>query len=69
MSKVIELNKFKKEQEEKRGRQPLYKSHGSSDFGDRMARIRASLERINMLMAELKKLSSDEKPTRRSDDK
>ena len=61
MSKVIDLNRFKEKKQES---QPP-----SNDFVDRMARIRASLDRINTLMAELKKLSSDEKPTRRSDDK
>ncbi|MBP9706945.1 MAG: hypothetical protein KBD78_04825 [Oligoflexales bacterium] len=56
-------------------RKPLYVSHtqgrvtssphlGSThmdgqDFGDRMSRIRNSLERINNLMAELKAMSKD----------
>ena len=55
-----------------RGRKPLYVSHmqgkvtGSphlnapeaGDFGDRLQRIRTSLEKINGLMAELKKMSA-----------
>lgn len=55
-----------------RGRQPLFVSHqrgeisgsphfkrpeASEDFGDRLQRIRAGLERINALMDELKKIS------------
>jgi hypothetical protein len=56
-----------------RGRKPLYVSHtngnvssnkeGASkdgtgaDFGDRLVKIRSSLDRINQLMTELKKLS------------
>jgi hypothetical protein len=60
-----------------RGRQPLYLSHqdgkvtGSphfkepvknEDFSDRILRIRASLEKINNLMHELKKLSVNDTP-------
>jgi hypothetical protein len=55
------------------GRSPLYVSHltgkvtgsphmkrpESPDFGDRLQRIRSSLEKINRLMTELKKMSSD----------
>lgn len=57
-----------------RGRKPLFVDHdtgkisGTSDgtkhlpaqddFGDRLFKIRASLERINSLMADLKKLST-----------
>jgi len=57
-----------------RGRNPLFISHqdgkvkGSphfkqpqaEDFGDRLQRVRASLDKINRLMAELKKLSQDQ---------
>jgi hypothetical protein len=32
---------------------------GSQDFGDRLSRIRASLDKINRLMTELKKMSSE----------
>jgi len=32
---------------------------GSNDFGDRLARIRVSLEKINKLMAELKAMSKE----------
>jgi len=60
---VIDL-KTKKPINEK-GRTPLYVSHldgkvygrpktEEEDFGDRMQRIRASLEKINQLMADLK---------------
>ena len=56
------------------GRKPLYVSHSkgkvtgsphfkgpeANDFGDRLTRIRSSLEKINKLMSELKKMSSDE---------
>ena len=59
------------EQEVARGRKPLYLSHldgkvtGSphfkrpegQDFGDRLQRIRTSLEKINRLMAELRRMS------------
>ena len=66
------------------GRTPLYLSHlegrvsnnphlkgdhvGGEGFGDRISRIRKSLERINTLMNELKKLPEDEQrgaPSRR----
>ncbi len=60
-----------------RGRQPLYISHqtgkisGSDkssakdrpDFGDRLERIRSSLDKINRLMTELKKTSEHAEPT------
>ena len=54
-----------------RGRNPLYVSHNTGkisgsksgeteeeNFGDRYSRIKASLEKINCLMSELKKISS-----------
>ena len=58
-----------------RGRSPLFVSHlegkvtGSphlkgpkpEDFGDRLSRIRTSLEKINRLMTELKKISKDDR--------
>lgn len=56
-----------------RGRSPLYKSYSQenrqtssaqgselSDFSERITRIRASLEKINALMTDLKKLSANE---------
>ncbi len=60
------------EQEFGRGRSPLYMSHltgkvtgslkdpkqAGADFGDRLQRIRASLDKINRLMSELKKIGS-----------
>lgn len=48
-----------------RGREPLYVSHQTGkvtgkesepNFGDRLTRIRNSLEKINSLMAELKQM-------------
>ncbi len=57
------------------GRQPLYVSHKNKkitgnphlngshldqDFGDRVQRIKISLEKINNLMAELKKMAKSE---------
>lgn len=70
---VIDLDKYKKNLIIKKelvrdGRTPLYISHltgkvtgGKSDpeFGDRLQRIRASLEKINRLMSELKKMSEE----------
>jgi hypothetical protein len=61
------------EQDLARGRKPLYISHkdgkiyGSADpdkqidtdFGDRTARIKASLEKINKLMNEMQKLNNN----------
>ncbi len=60
----------------KGGRNPLYVSHltgkvsgkpqgnepASPDFGDRLQRIRSSLDKINRLMADLKKMSADGEP-------
>lgn len=59
-----------------RGRKPLYVDHNEgaitgrpnapkaaaaeNDFGDRLTKIRGSLDRINQLMTELKKLSAKE---------
>lgn len=67
--------KKKKESEKEisRGRLPLHVSHldgkvtgsphfkrpNTDDFGDRMQRIKSSLEKINKLMADLKKSSKD----------
>lgn len=63
--------KKESEKEISRGRLPLHVSHmdgkvtgsphfkrpKSDDFGDRMQRIKSSLEKINQLMADLKKSS------------
>lgn len=72
--KVVDLLAYRKtkqtEQELARGRTPLYSSHLESkpksdlsaadeDFGQRMQRIRTSLEKINQLMFELKKSSTE----------
>lgn len=71
---LAQFKKKKETQEEfGRGREPLYVSHltgkvtgnphmkrsESPDFGDRLTRIRSSLEKINRLMSELKKMSSE----------
>ena len=64
------------DQEVARGRNPLYVSHQKGtisnashpspavpqDMGDRLQRIRSSLQKINQLMSELRKMS-DEKQT------
>lgn len=69
---VIDMSSFRQkkatEQEFGRGRTPLYVSHltgkvsggkpPSGDLGERLQRIRASLEKINRLMKELKKMGS-----------
>lgn len=71
---VVELSSFRKKKETAeefaRGRNPLYVSHSTGkisasqdgksedNFGDRYQRIKSSLEKINRLMAELKKISS-----------
>lgn len=72
---VVDLSSFRKkkaaQEELARGRNPLYVSHltgkvtghsqtaPSPDFGDRLQRIRSSLEKINRLMSELKKMGGD----------
>jgi len=71
-SQIVDFSKFKKKKEKEteftRGRKPLYVSHLSGkvsgnereeeeNFGDRLERIKSSLERINTLMSELKKMS------------
>lgn len=68
---VVDLQSFrarkKEDQDLARGRTPLYSSHlentskpiEEEDFGTRMQRIRTSLEKINQIMWELKKNSTD----------
>lgn len=41
---------------------PHLKDSETQDFGDRLQRIRMSLEKINTLMVELKKMSAQEEP-------
>lgn len=74
-AKVVDFKSFKDkrsvEREIGRGRKPLYVNHAAgtisgrkdenADFGDRLTKIRSSLDRINQLMTELKKLS--QRPT------
>lgn len=70
-SNLIDLGSFRAKKEMQaelpKGRVPLYKSHLDSnkaanphlndkqDLGDRMGRIRTSLEKINQILNELKK--------------
>lgn len=76
---IIDLKEYKKnkiiKQDLARGRTPLYVSHltgkitgkqdvNDPDFGSRLERIRASLEKINRLMAELKEMSEDSQNVR-----
>lgn len=68
---VVDLQSFRarkmEDQDLARGRTPLYSSHlengakpvEEEDFGTRMQRIRTSLEKINQIMWELKKNSTD----------
>lgn len=44
---------------------PHLKDSDTQDFGDRLQRIRMSLEKINNLMQELKKMSTQEEPNKR----
>ena len=39
---------------------PHFQRPSAEDFGDRLQRIRTSLDKINLLMAELKKQSKDQ---------
>jgi len=73
---VFDLSAFRKKKqtddELAHGRKPLYVSHlqgkvqgeehlkQDPDFGDRLTRIRSSLDKINRLMSELKKMSSSD---------
>jgi hypothetical protein len=69
--KVVSLASYRKKKETEddlaRGRRPLYVSHldgrisgdDKPEFGDRLTRIRSSLDKINRLMSELKKISAD----------
>ena len=59
MSNVIKANFGKKQY-----REPLPKTHKNTDFSDRMSRIKASLEKINSLMAELKEMKEKQCPTK-----
>ncbi len=70
MGNIIDLNAFRQKKE---GREPLYISHldgkvkgdpnltrpSAEDFGDRLQRIRTSLNKINSLMAELKRQAKE----------
>jgi len=64
MGDVIDIRSRRKRSDKEV--RPLYSSHlepnrsdVTDDFGERMRRIRASLEKINQLMHELKKNSKD----------
>jgi hypothetical protein len=70
-SKVVSLANYKAkkstENDLARNRRPLYVSHlkgtassdknGQADLGDRISRIKSSLDRINNLMKDLKSMS------------
>lgn len=74
-AQVFDFNSFRRKKQEAEqlahGRKPLYVSHSegkissslgekNEDFGDRVSRIRSSLDRINTLMSELKKMSKED---------
>jgi len=59
MSKIVNIDAFKKNKTAK----AKYEPKPNEDFGDRVSRIRASLDRINQLMLELKKMNASDKPT------
>jgi len=77
MNNIISISEYRVKQNIKdelaHGRNPLYVSHltgkitGSSsrepkqDFGDRLSKVRASIEKINRLMRELKELNEQGK--------
>lgn len=63
---TLRLRQIREETERElaRGRSPLYVSHATGkitgeDFGTRLARIRASLDKINGLMSELRRTRDD----------
>jgi hypothetical protein len=60
---VIDINKYRKHQnlsiEISRDRQPLDTSHSSSSLNERILRIKESLNRIDVLFAELKKMDEN----------
>lgn len=69
MGDVFDINKFRKLKAEQVGLKPsadgkIYGSTEDQDFQNRRERIQASLEKINKLMAELKKLSRSENEVR-----
>jgi hypothetical protein len=66
MSKVVSIDAFKKSKTE----EARYEPKTTEDFKDRMSRIKASLEKIDKLMTELKKMSTvtSKKPTRKTDE-
>ena len=47
-----------------RGKSPHFKRPSSDDLGDRMQRIKTSLEKINFLMNELKKSDKSKTPSK-----
>lgn len=77
MSNLIDLNAKRRERAREEGEtQKLYVSHttgkisGSQlksepEFGERLERIRASLQKINRLMADLKAMSKENDPNLR----
>lgn len=75
MGEVLYLGRYRREKQAKqdlaKDRTPLYVSHtdhkiygnGDKNFGDRAQRVRESLEKINLLMAEYKKLDDKYVPS------
>ena len=61
MTNIIDFThaRAKREIEKPEIRTPLSRTH-LPEFGDRLARVRLSLERINTLMAELKMISEED---------
>ena len=77
LGKVIDIKAFREKQAEQqalvRGRVPLYESHikgdkvSTHDFALRISKLRQSIEKINALVADLKKRHSRDH-TRKTDD-
>jgi hypothetical protein len=66
MGKVLQFGKPKAKSVPEQPVKPLFTQHMQrqpgqpDDFSDRLTRIRASLQRINTLMAELKRISQEQ---------
>lgn len=54
---VVYFDKFKRSKEKKRGSQYL---EGAMTTSERMERIKASIERINKLMTDLRRIDKDD---------
>lgn len=76
MADIVDLAEWKKRKETGENAPPLYVNHSTGkvtgsptpispkkpeyDFGDRLQRVRSSLEKINRLMADLRQMSRDD---------